>query len=87
MAVSFATNIGPMFTNMDVAHMKNFGVLPDDKPPTPPASTPSRYLASLPSKAWPPTPPVRSPPGGWPWPPRTSSPPTRIDENANQHWP
>jgi hypothetical protein len=30
MAVSFATNIRPMFTDMDVAHMKNFGVLLDD---------------------------------------------------------
>ena len=30
MAVSFATNIRPMFTDMDIAHMKNFGVLLDD---------------------------------------------------------
>jgi hypothetical protein len=30
MAVSFATNIRPMFTGMDIAHMKNFGVLLDD---------------------------------------------------------
>ena len=30
MAVSFATNIKPMFTDMDIAHMKNFGVLLDD---------------------------------------------------------
>ena len=30
MAVSFATNIRPMFTDMDIAHMKNFGILLDD---------------------------------------------------------
>jgi hypothetical protein len=30
MAVSFATNIRPMFTDMDIAHVKNFGVLLDD---------------------------------------------------------
>jgi hypothetical protein len=30
MAVSFATNIRPMFTDMDIAHMKNFGVFLDD---------------------------------------------------------
>ena len=30
MAVSFATNIRPMFTDTDIAHMKNFGVLLDD---------------------------------------------------------
>ena len=30
MAVSFATNIRPMFSDMDIAHMKNFGVLLDD---------------------------------------------------------
>jgi hypothetical protein len=30
MAVSFATNIRPMFTDMDIAHMKNFRVLLDD---------------------------------------------------------
>ncbi len=30
MAVSFAADIRPMFTDMDVAHMKSFGVLLDD---------------------------------------------------------
>ena len=30
MAVSFAANIKPMFTDMDIAHMKNFGVFLDD---------------------------------------------------------
>ena len=30
MAVSFAQDIRPLFTDMDVAHMKNFGVLLDD---------------------------------------------------------
>ena len=34
----------------------------------------SRQLAA---ESLPPTPPVRSPRGGWPWPPGTSSPPTR----------
>ena len=30
MAVSFARDIRPLFTEMDVAHMKNFGVSLDD---------------------------------------------------------
>jgi hypothetical protein len=30
MAVSFAQDIRPLFTDMDVAHMKNFGVTLDD---------------------------------------------------------
>jgi hypothetical protein len=30
MAVSFAQDIRPLFTDMDVAHMKDFGVLLDD---------------------------------------------------------
>ena len=30
MAVSFADDIRPLFTDMDVAHMKSFGVLLDD---------------------------------------------------------
>ena len=30
MAVSFAQDIRPLFTDMDIAHMKNFGVLLDD---------------------------------------------------------
>ena len=30
MAVSFAQDIRPLFTDMDIAHMKGFGVLLDD---------------------------------------------------------
>jgi hypothetical protein len=30
MAVSFAQDIRPLFTDMDIAHMKNFGVTLDD---------------------------------------------------------
>jgi hypothetical protein len=30
MAVSFARDIRPLFTEMDIAHMKGFGVLLDD---------------------------------------------------------
>jgi len=30
MAVSFVTDIRPLFTDMDVAHMKNLGVRLDD---------------------------------------------------------
>ena len=30
MAVSFAQDIRPLFTDMDIAHMKNFGVSLDD---------------------------------------------------------
>ncbi len=30
MAVSFAQDIKPLFTAMDIAHMRNFGVLLDD---------------------------------------------------------
>jgi hypothetical protein len=30
MAVSFAQDIRPLFTDMDIAHMKNFGVALDD---------------------------------------------------------
>jgi hypothetical protein len=30
MAVSFAGDIRPLFTDMDIAHMKNFGVALDD---------------------------------------------------------
>ena len=30
MAVSFAQDIRPLFTDMDIAHMKGFGILLDD---------------------------------------------------------
>ena len=30
MAVSFAQDVRPLFTDMDIAHMKNFGVALDD---------------------------------------------------------
>ena len=45
--------------------------------PTPPGNTPSPSLASSRPKALPPSPPIRSPRGGWPWPPGASSPPTK----------
>ena len=55
MAVSFAQDIRPLFTEMDIAHMKGFGVLLDDFNYMRDAAHAQKVLDAVSARAMPPS--------------------------------